>query len=351
MRICYLGIYEHTSAPRDKVYLDGLKQLGVDIVSCVDSSPSFWKFINIFKKHQNIRDHYDIMWIGYLSAITVPLAKLISEKKIVFNALNSMYESIILDQKRHSPYSIKAIAIWLADFLAFQLSDIILVESEQQKDFISKMFRVRKSKLAVIFTGVNGSQFYPDPNVKKLNKFTAVFRGWFVNATGAEHVLDAAKILKDRGEDVEFVMIGRGQRQNEIQATILDKGLSNVRLIMEYLPSDELREIMLSAHIMLGQFSPHPRMDRTIQYKTFEAAALGMPYITRDSLSNRELLTDRHNCLFVEAGNAEDIADKILELRDNQDLRVKIAEKIRELYESSLTPTILGQQVIEIIDL
>jgi glycosyltransferase involved in cell wall biosynthesis len=349
VRICYFGIYEPTSAPRDKVYFDGLKSLGVEMISCVDSAPSFWKFINLFKKHWRVRNEYDVMWVGYLSAIVVPLAKLISRKRVVFNALNSMYESIVLDQQRHSPYSFRAVAIWISDFLSFQMVDIVLVESQQQKEFVSKMFIVRKTKLHVVFTGVDGVNFYPDLNVKKLERFTAVFRGWFVNATGVEYVLETAKILKDRGEDVDFIMIGRGQRQNEIQKTILDQGLNSVKLIMEYLPADKLREAILGAHVMLGQFSPHSRMDRTIQYKTFEAMALGMPYITRDSLSNRELLTDSENCLFVKAGDAEDLADKIIQLRDNKGLRDKLSKSARTLYDSKLTSAILGRQVLNIL--
>ncbi len=350
MKICYFGIYKPTSAPRDKVYIEGLMKQGVEFIECVDSAPSFWKFINLFKKHWQIRNDYDVMWVGYLSAIVAPLAKIISRKKVVFNALNSMYESIILDQERYSQFSPKAVLIWCADFIAFQMSDIILVESEQQKEFISKMFMVRKSKLSVIFTGADESIFHPDSRVKKLEKFTVVFRGWLVNATGAEYVLEAARILKEKGEDVDFIIIGRGQRQNDIKKTIEDGGLSNVKLIMEFLSPDKLRETMLSCHAMLGQFSPHMRMDRTIQYKTFEAMALGMPYITRDSLSNRELLTDRLNCLFVKPGDPADIADKILELRDNEKLRTELSAGARALYESKLTPSILGAKVLDILN-
>ncbi len=349
MKVLYFGIYEPNNAPRDKVYLEGLKNLGVDMQTCVDSSSGISKFINLYKKHLAFKDSYDVLWVGYLSAIAVPLARIISRKPIIFNALNSMYESIVLDQERYARYSPRALAIWLADFLAFQLSDAILVETEEQRNFISRVFKVRKSKMFVVFTGSDDSVFHLDLTVKKLERFTAVFRGWFVNATGAEYVLEAAKILKDRGEQVDFVMIGRGQRQNEIKKFIDENHLDNVKLIMEYLPTDKLREIMLSAHVMLGQFSPHLRMDRTIQYKTFEAMALGMPYVTRDSLSNRELLTDRENCLFVRPGDPADLAEKILELRSNSALRDKLGMNARSLYESHLTPAILASQVLDIL--
>ena len=349
MRICYFGIYGPSSAPRDKVYVEGLKMLGVEFLECVDSLRSFWKFWALFKKHRSIRNDYDIMWVGYLSGTATPLAKLISKKKVIFNALNSMYESNVLDQKRYGRFSPKAIAFWCADFLAFHMSDVILVESEQQKEFLSKMFWINKSKLYVVFSSIDGEIFHPNTAVNKKKKFTVIFRGWFANATGAEYILEAAKILKRKMVDIDIIMIGRGQRQNEIKKTILDDNLSNVQLIMDFLPPKKLRDTMLSAHVMLGQFSPHSRMDRTIQYKTLEAMALGMPYITRDSMSNRELLTEGVNCIFARADDPQDIVDKILELKNNESLRKKISAGARDLYEAKLTPAVLGRQVMDIL--
>src|SRR3989344_3851833 len=92
IKICYLGIYRPT-APRDKVYLEGLKTRGVSVIECVDSSPGLYKFWRLFKKHRQFKSKYDILWVGYLSTMLVPLARIISRKKIVFNALSSGYES------------------------------------------------------------------------------------------------------------------------------------------------------------------------------------------------------------------------------------------------------------------
>lgn len=335
MRIIYFGIYKPT-APRDKIYINGLKSHGVEFLECVDSSSGLRKYFILAKRLWRENGDANVIWVGYLSGRLIPLARIIApHKKIVFNALNSMYESYILDRERYSKFNPVAWSIWLMDFLAFHLADVSLVESIEQKKFISKLFFVNPNKLEVVYTGADESVFYPDPATKKKEKFTVVFRGMFLPATGVEYVFEAAKILKDK--DVNFIIIGWGRdRQAYVENIIKDNNLTNVEWIHWFLEPKELREKMLSAHVMLGQFSSHERMDRTIQNKTFEAMALGMPYITRDSKSNREILTDKVNCLFVKPDSAEDLANKILDFKNTEKIKEQMSHNATVLYQEKL---------------
>ncbi len=345
--ICYFGIYEPV-APRDKVYLAGLKSLGVSVVSCVDNSSGFRKFWRLWKKHRELNVEYDILWVGYLSTMLVPLAWLISRQRIVFNALDSWYDRAILDREMYSRFSPKAWLIWFSDFLAFLLADTVLVESSQQKTFIAKNFFVNPKKLAVVFTGVDEKVFHPDPSVAKAKDFTAVFRGMFLPATGVLHVIETARILKN--ENVKFIIIGWGEPiQAEITKMITYNSLTNVNLITYFLSPDELRKTMLSAHVMLGQFGDHERLSRTIQNKNMEALALGLPLITRDSKSNREILTDGSNCVFVPPADPRATADAIINLQKDAVLRNKIALGARATYSEKLTPEILAEQLTSIL--
>jgi len=332
---------------RDQVLLRGLEKNGVKVIYCIDSSWFIFKFIRLAKKHWELRDEYDFMFVGYLSNIAVPLARILSQKKVIYNAGHSMYEGIVLDREEVSRLSPKAFYIWLVDFLAFHTAHLSLVESASQRKFLAKMFKIKEGKLKITLTGANDKIFYPDSRVKKRDQFCVVFRGKFLPGTGVKYVLEAARILKNK--DVNFLIIGRGMLKKRVRPTIQEFNLKNVELITEYLSDNDLREKMLSCHVILGQFADHPRMDRTIQNKTFEALALSMPYITRDSQSNREILQDRENCLFVKPADARDLAEKILELKTDTKLRRKIAENGYILYRKKLTPKILGKGLMDII--
>jgi len=345
--LCYFGIYQPV-APRDKVYLDGLKERGLKVIECVDNSSGFLKFFRLWKKHRALAGRYDILWVGYLSTMVVPLAWLISSKKIVFNALDSWYDRSVIDREMYSRFSPKAWVVWLFDFIAFHLSDVVLLESEQQKIFISKKFFVNTSKLKVVFTGVNEAIFYPDLSVPKAKEFTVVFRGMFLPATGVEFVFEAAKILKDKG--VKFIIIGWGEPiLTKVKKMILESNLTNVTLITNFLSPDKLRETMLSANVMLGQFGNHKRLDRTIQNKNFEALALGMPLITRDSMSNRELLVDGVNCLFVPPENPKAIAEKIIAAKNFQSTLKSLPLSGRATFESRCSREVLVEVIQNIL--
>ena len=86
MRICYFSFTKNIHA-RDAVYLRGLKENGVEIIECRDSSPGWIKYWRLYKKHRVLRNSYDVLMVGYTGHVLVPLARLISNKKIIFNAL------------------------------------------------------------------------------------------------------------------------------------------------------------------------------------------------------------------------------------------------------------------------
>lgn len=344
-KIAYAGIYSAT-APRDKVYIDELKRRGYDFVECVGTGNGLKKYMGLYRSLKSLQD-IDLVWVGYLSPLAVVVAYFATRKKIVYNALCSSYESYVLDRAMYPKYSLRALFLWVSDFFAFHLANVSLVESESQKQFISRVFFVNKNTLRVVYTGADESIFHPDASVKKAGVFTVAFRGMFAPATGVLVVLEAAKLLKN--EAIRFWISGWGQLQDEVLRYIVTNKLENVELNTVFLDSDLLRQKLLSAHVLLGQFSKNSRLDRTIQHKTIEALALGMPYITRDSVSNRELLIDNKNALFVRPADPEDIARKILILRDNVKLREGLGSRARQTFLLKCQRDVLVQAVLKVL--
>lgn len=345
-RIVYAGIYPPT-APRDKVYLCELARRGANVVECVDKSPGFAKYRALYRCLRRAARTADLIWVGYLSPVAVLVAYFASDKPIVYNALSSAYEAYVLDRAVCKKYSLRALFFWLSDFLSFHFSRVVLVESEAQKRFISRAFLVRKRKLSVVFSGVDEDVFHPDKTVKKSKTFTVAFRGMFIPATGAEYVIEAADLL--RNEPVRFVVIGWGQCQHDIEERIRRKRLSNIELITHFLEPETLLRTMLPSHVLLGQFSAHSRLDRTIQHKTSEALALGMPFITRDSVSNRELLHDGENCWFVPPDDARALADKIRYAKAHPDIARVLSDGALRTYRERLAPDVLGDAVLAVL--
>lgn len=355
MKICYFGIYDPEFG-RNKVYISGLKQKGIEIIECRDASPGLLKFFRLWRRHRALRKAggdspksckaYDALVVGYPGHIVVPFAKMLTKKPVVFDALATLYEGEVISRGKY-PYN-PLMRSWInfIDMAAAKAADVILVETNAQREFFIKRFELEPAKVFRVFTGAL-PEVLPAAKIKKHDTFTAVFRGKFLPEAGVGYIVEAAKALEEQG--VNFLIIGNGHVEKEVACLIQTLQPSNLEWLSEYLPAEELSRKMLECHVSLGQFEKHERLDRTIPHKAFESLFLGLPYITGRAAGISELLTDGKDCLLANCADAEDLAAKILQLKNNPELRETLAKNGRELYESRLTPAALAGDILNAI--
>lgn len=347
LTICCLGVGK-PSNPRDTVCLRGLELQGHRIIECVDASAGLKKYWNLVKKHWSIRKNYDIVFVTYSSRFVVPLARLISSKKIVFNALSPFYDSEVLNRKRYLKYSPQGIWSWLSDYISFHSAHLLLIETNARIESISKRYFVSPKKCARVWTSADEMFFFPDANVPKSNCFTVVWRGYFLPSVAMEIIVEAAGLLKDA--DVFFHIIGRGYLKAKILQMVRKLNSPNVKLDIGFLDGEYLRTSMREAHVSLGQFSCTEEIQQTITHKTFESIALGIPVITAESKGTKELLDEGVHVLYTRCGNARDLAEKILTLKNNPTLREQMGKNCRTLFEEKLTNKTVGEDLSHVLN-
>ena len=76
---------------------------------------------------------------------------------------------------------------------------------------------------------------------------------------------------------------------------------------------------------------------------------MAKPIITGDTPAMREFLTDRESCLFCKMADGEDLAAKILELKNDRQLRDSIAKNAYQVYLNRLTPKAIGMDLADIV--
>lgn len=343
--ILYFGIYK-SDFSRNKIYIRGLRALGHTVIECQDSSPGLLKYWRLFRKHAKVAGAYDALIVGYPGHIVVPLARLISTRPVIFDALCTLEEGVIISRGQNGFLGIRALYMKCIDFLAVHSASIILLESHEQKKYFEYKFG-KSEKYKVVYTGSDDEVYFKDTNIPKKEKFTVVFRGQFLPEAGVSRIIDAAKILKNN--DIDFLIIGNGFLENEIKNMLNVSALNNVQLITRYVGDNELRSMMLSCHVSLGQFENHERLLRTIPHKCFETLALGLPYITKRTLPVSEILEDGKSVIMVAKADADEIAEKILFVKNNPDIAEMIGQSGYEVFQKKLSPKVLAMQIVSII--
>jgi len=95
----------------------------------------------------------------------------------------------------------------------------------------------------------------------------------------------------------------------------------------------ELPEHILNADVCLGIFGSTPKAQRGIPIKVYEALAMKKPIITGDTPAARDVFTHKANAVLCEMCNPEALADSIILLKENRELRANIAESGYRLYQ------------------
>ena len=341
MRICYINF--SVNNPRDQITLRGLRMNGIAVTEVSCGAPGLGKYARIAREYRAQQGSCDMVMVGYAGAALVIFMRLLTRKKIFYNALSSFYDSMVVS-RLGSAFSVKAVWYCLIDFLAFHLADRVFLECEAQKELVMRRFNVTPRKLSVQFVGADDRMFHPDPAVPKRARFTAVFRGMFLPEAGADVVVRAAKELEGRGIDVRI--IGRGLLLPQIKALVAELAPANLELISAKLSDDELRRAMLECHLSLGQLADHPRVHTTIPHKAFESMAMGLPYLTGANRGVLEILEGGATCFVVPPGDHRALARAILGLRDRPEELERVAENARQLYLRRFTPDALARNMI-----
>ena len=82
-----------------------------------------------------------------------------------------------------------------------------------------------------------------------------------------------------------------------------------------------------------------------------EAMASGLPIITTDQGCIKESVIDGENGFIIPKRDPDSIAEKIIHLIEQPELRERMGKKSRQLYEANLTEEHFVQRMIDTINL
>lgn len=147
---------------------------------------------------------------------------------------------------------------------------------------------------------------------------------------GFATLVDAAALLRERGEEVRVLLVGEGAARPDLLARIERLGLGRACL----LPGQVGPQEALRAQAALDAMAV-PRVDAQVSrlvtpLKPVEAMALGVPVIASDLPALRELLADGRAGTMVPPGDAAALAEAISRLRRDDNLREKQVRAGRE---------------------
>lgn len=354
MTIYYFGDFDPAYA-RNRVLIHGLEENGVDVVICNDRAKSWRSRFRLIQKVRHSRRPQDRIIVGYSdSRWAVPLLRLFGCGPVIWDAFYSMYDTYVFDRKIVQPNSPKAMLYWFLDWMSCQLSNKILLDTQEHIRYFARVFHVSAHKCIRVFVGTDDVRFKPEIKPRNVDPHTFVvgFHGKFIPVQGVQYIVQAAKLLES-DKRIKFKLVGTGQTHDEAVRLAKELHITNIEFV-DHIPFMQMLKDISSYintfDIGLGLFGDTQKTQRAIPNKVYEYMAMKKAVITGDTPAARELLINRKHALLVKVANAADLAQKINILANDETLRNALADAAYTLFKERLTPKSVAADLLSQIN-
>lgn len=210
----------------------------------------------------------------------------------------------------------KTVEKWLSKY-----TDILITINDEDFEAAKKMKAKKVFKINGIGMDFNKYEPLKESKVQireTLNltndDFVIVTVAEFIKRKNYDTMLKTVKELKNRGQNVKFLICGRGKEENDIKAKIKELDIEEEVMILGF-RKDINRILTASDVFILASFQ------EGLTLSVIEAMSYGLPCVVSNVRGNRDLIVDSKGGFVVETANENEFADKIVALIQNENVR------------------------------
>jgi glycosyltransferase involved in cell wall biosynthesis len=196
-----------------------------------------------------------------------------------------------------------------------------------------------------IFVVPNGGNF-PIPEVRKRDGiFRALFLGNLLESKGVVDFLKASEIIALSGyRDTEFVLAGENREARTVE--FIDRFIRehpDVRVRMPGpLTGEDKFRLLAECDVLVF---PTYYVNEGHPWVIVESMAAGLPVISTDHAAIPETVSDGENGFLVPKKDPEAIAEKVIRLIEDPELRERMGKRSREIYREKFTEEIMVEKM------
>lgn len=278
----------------------------------------------------------DFFFVGYMGHFLVIYLRLFTKKPIVFDFYLSIYDMMCNDRKVYKPDSLLGKLTYWIEKKSLKLADYVIVDTNKLIETLSNMYGVPKEKFVKVPLTIDEKNVKPQKVDRYKPQFTVLYVGSYIPLHGTEVIVEAARILQERGDDTFFLMIGKGPDFDKCLSLAKKYKLKNIEF-KGFMSLEELNYYYNACDVNLGLFNTGERANSVVLNKTNDSFRVGKPHLTLATDAMKEAFTDNEDILFVQDTKPETLAKRILEIKNDKKLLQKISSRALESYETKLS--------------
>ncbi len=211
------------------------------------------------------------------------------------------------------------------------LADKLIVVTKEAKKDILKYQTIKEENIYVVPNSVMLNTFleYPIENEiieKYKNDFVILYLGSTGIRRGLDTAIKAIKICMNTIDNIKLVLVGKSRDDIKL------KKLANSLNIEKYVIFEGWKDLTLfpsyikASNVCISPLTRNRHHDTTYANKIFQYMCCGKPLIVSDCTAQKNVIQETKCGLIHKAGVEKELAEKILNLHKNPELRKQLGE-------------------------
>lgn len=312
------------------------------------SIPAFFKL-----QFLNLKGKYDVIIVHTLPELLVfiPLFQKILGSKIILDIRDTSVELFASKWDNGNKKYLKNIITLLAN-LSCKFADKLIVASPGFREKLLER-KIPEDKITLIFNSADTNifKFDKDRTFKKITEnLKIIYHGSIADRFGLDIAIKAIAKVKDKIPGTSFDVYGfyDDEYKNYLEQLIDELSVNNVVHLHGRLNLEMIYDKIKDADIGIVPYKDEFFMQLAFSTKLFEYVVSGIPVIT-SRLKPAEFVFDNDSIFFVQPNNSEQLAEKIIEICFNPEIRKTQVKKGFSNYQK-ISSQIMKERYLNIIE-
>ncbi|ADT85073.1 glycosyltransferase family 4 protein [Thermococcus barophilus] len=218
-----------------------------------------------------------------------------------------------------------------------ELSDIIVVNSESDKEFLSTIAPKISNKTYILHNAIDpevltklakeadGNEWTMDADIKIL------YVGRLIRRKGVEWLIKAIKIIKNStSKKIKCILVGEGEDRNYFEMLVREYNLSDSVVFAGRISDKKLAWLYENSDIFVL-----PSLSEGLPTTILEAMYFSLPVVATDIPGNRDHFKDV--AILVPPKDEKALANSLLMLLENENLAKQLSKAGKKLVEEKYT--------------
>ncbi len=264
-----------------------------------------------------------------LNALAAFFAAKIFSLPLVYE-IRAFWEDAGVDQATYTKNSIKYRLVRSLETWACKKAQQVAVLCQGiRQDLISR--GISPAKLTPVYNGINPANFTPcDPDSELQeqwqlkDKKVIGFIGSFYRYEGLDLLVTAFGKIIEKAPDMRLLLVGGGEMEESLKQQVQELGLQDFVILPGRIAHSKIQSVYAMIHVLTYPRYSVRLTELVTPLKPIEAMAMGKLVLASDIGGHRELIFHGNTGILFPPGDADALAQAILNLFDNPDMAEKI---------------------------